>query len=77
MKLRTTTNDYGVLVTEYKCDICNSLYTVCPSPEDDDKWQTCLAKTCDSYDPTRDTDWMFSSEDNKVTPIRTPYRKDG
>lgn len=74
MFLRKTTNEYGTPVAEFKCDTCGTIYTICPQPENLDNWQNCMAEGCESYDPSRDVDWMFPDEP-KVTPIRRPSRR--
>ena len=62
MKLCMTENEYGTPVNLYLCDTCGSSYTVCPAPDSDDNWKSCLSVECASYDPSRDVDWLFVDE---------------
>lgn len=73
MRTGTELNERGTPVAVYQCDHCGTDYTVCPIPESDDPWNSCLGLDCPSYEPSRDVEWMFP-DDPKVTPIRRPRR---
>jgi hypothetical protein len=54
------------LVSKFCCDVCGDEYTICPPVKDEAEragWQTCMADTCASYDPNRDADILFMSDE--------------
>lgn len=53
-------NEYGTPVGVYECETCGTEFTVCPDPKKTEGWENCLAKSCDSYDPSRDADRFFA-----------------
>jgi len=60
-RLATSKNQYGVPIAVYKCAACGREFTVCPAPDKDDGWESCLADNCPSYDPKRDAEILFMS----------------
>ena len=56
-------NENGIPVYKNKCQICGRDYSICPIPENIEKWQTCLSPDCASYDPNRDLDNLIEWED--------------
>jgi hypothetical protein len=60
-RIATTYNEFGTRVTQFGCEYCGAVFTVCPevSPENDKHWKGCLAKGCQSYNPNRDADKFF------------------
>lgn len=78
-----TVNDYGTPVSVHKCADCGTAFTVCPAvPEDKrDQWERCLGESCASYDPARDADILFMTEEEvaKRKPVVdiNMYRKRG
>jgi len=65
MFLKYAKNECGTDITEFKCETCGDIFTICPKVESAnfDKWENCLAKECASYDPSRDADILFMSDD--------------
>ena len=61
-------NEYGTLVTRFKCETCGNEFTVCPAvpPDKEDDWRDCLSEECESYDPTRDADKLFDSNPEAI-----------
>lgn len=62
-KIGQTLNEYGTLVTLFKCEFCGHEFTVCPPvpPDKEDQWRGCLGIGCPSYDPSRDADKFFDN----------------
>lgn len=64
MKTGEGTNDHGTPVSLHKCDTCGTEFTVCPVIRDDqDGWENCMLPECASYDPERDVDVLFASDE--------------
>lgn len=55
-----TRNEFGTPIIRRKCETCGREFSVCPAPEDDEDWKSCLDKDCSSYDPGRDVDKLFA-----------------
>jgi len=55
-------NEYGTLVTRFKCEYCGNEFTICPAvpPDKENEWRGCLGVDCVSYDPSRDVDLLMS-----------------
>ena len=56
-------NEYGVLVSHHVCDTCGQEYSICPAPSNYEYWNNCLTEGCDSYDPHRDADILFMTNE--------------
>ena len=69
MYLRETTNDYGRQVSEFKCEACGRVFTVCPavSPKGREQWAGCLADECPSYDIGRDVEMIVALGEGEIT----------
>ncbi len=67
MYLRESKNEYGTPVSFFRCGFCGKEYDVCPSVEESmrDSWAEggCQEDSCPSYDPKRDADILFMSDD--------------
>ena len=61
-------NDYGTLVTRFKCEECGDEFTVCPAvpPDKENGWEGCLKPECTSYDPARDMDLLFDTSPESI-----------
>ncbi len=62
-RMGASINEYDTAVVVYECESCGDCFTVCPAPltEDDSFFRGCLAFSCDSYDATRDIDWLWDT----------------
>lgn len=58
-------NEYGTPVGVFVCEACGEEFTVCPKPTnpENDVWRTCSAIDCSSYDPNRDAEVLFMSDE--------------
>lgn len=54
MFIKILINEFGVKISEHKCNTCGVIFTLCPVEETG--WEDCLSKNCESYDPDRDLD---------------------
>ena len=64
MKTGETTNEYGTSVSIHTCDTCGEEFTLCAAAPDDSKdWDNCLGDHCASYDPGRDVDILFMTDE--------------
>ncbi len=64
MKIGEGVNEHGTKISLHTCDICSQSYTIVPAVNDKSKgWESCQAETCPSYDPKRDADILFMSEE--------------
>lgn len=66
MYLGEMVNEHGTQVSAFHCETCDFDFTVCPaviSPERRDRWDGCLADDCGSYDPARDADVLFMTDE--------------
>jgi len=63
--LRNDLNEYGTPVTWFTCEFCGDEFSICPAkPEHGhDNWKGCLSDQCDSYDPSRDADILFMTDE--------------
>ena len=53
-------NEYGTTISKHQCEACGNEFTLCPAVFPEQKgWENCLAKTCTSYDKSRDADLLF------------------
>ena len=57
-------NDYGTRVSVHECGECGDRFTVCPAVRDD--FGGCQDEGCASYDPDRDVDSLFDSDDPSI-----------
>lgn len=64
--MNLSVNEHGTLVSLHTCDACEEEFTVCPPVEHAAWGGCCLAEKCESYDPVRDADKMFDSEDPRI-----------
>jgi len=64
MKLRDDINEEGIPVTWFKCDSCDTEYTICPAIKEGQEagWNNCMTHECSSYDPSRDAEVLFLSD---------------
>ena len=69
MHLGELINRDGTDVSCFECDECGVTFTICPAIPKEERalWNVCLAETCDSYDPARDCDVFFMSDEEIVT----------
>lgn len=60
-KIRDVENKHGVLETEFICEYCGNIFSVCPRVPDDKlgNWLGCTVPGCKSYDCRRDVDAML------------------
>jgi len=58
-----STNKHGVCVSHHICDTCKQEFSICPMPPNLSDWDHCYADNCESYDPERDADILFMTDD--------------
>lgn len=68
-----THNEHGTPVADFTCKTCGSTFTVTggvpegKNPEEQaqwaEGWQNCLGPECPSYDPNRDVDHLFLTDE--------------
>lgn len=56
-------NEHGTTSSHHICDTCGKPFTMTPSCKDKEGWENCLADECASYDPSRDADILFMSDE--------------
>ena len=63
-RIKDTYNLQGTKITEFVCEFCGTIFTVCPAvnKDKDDDWKGCMDLGCKSYDPDRDADKFFEEE---------------
>lgn len=63
MKTKEEPNEHGTITSFHICDTCGEPFSVTPAAGDAEGWDNCLAEGCASYDPNRDVDAAFDSDD--------------
>ena len=63
--IKDVSNEYGTPIKVFNCEECGEDFSVCPSPDINkyQDWRWCLSETCSSYDPSRDADILFMSNE--------------
>ncbi len=56
-------NEHGTTTGHFVCDACKEPFTVTPNPRERGQWDFCLSDQCTSYDPHRDADVLFMTDD--------------
>lgn len=74
MFLNVSRNEFGTPIDVYQCEHCGDKFSICPANDDrtkDEDWAGCLARSCASYDPSRDADLLF--DDGNVISFASRY----
>jgi hypothetical protein len=64
MKINELANEHGTLTSHHVCDTCKTSFTITPAaPGNGEGYENCLSTECDSYDPHRDVDILFQTDE--------------
>lgn len=65
MYLREGTNEEGTPISFFTCGTCAKEFNICPVVPVNERsdWPDCLSPECSSYDPHRDAEVLFMTDE--------------